>query len=193
MIKKITGEEIDVDEGARYAQNEAQIRELVDTICPTICNKVDEWMGKRSNGYLEALFQLADTLKMKQWMCRDEAIFVFVKMCHVSKMEQQYNLEPVISKFHSMEEMKRVYQRTVFYIRRIELKLPKELCEDFYALVEEWNFSPYYIWEGIILEKRAVYDISALTEEIITGLTMHGRREDADIIYAAACNLCVGE
>ncbi|MDE6608554.1 MAG: hypothetical protein K2K54_12500, partial [Lachnospiraceae bacterium] len=142
----------------------------------------------RPQDYLEAMFQLADSPELKKLSKRNYTKYIFMKMCRAGEMEQHQHLIPTISKFQSLEEMKQIYQRTVFFIRRIELGFPKELCEDFYTLVEEWDFSAYYLLE-IILESKAVYNRYSLTESLVEGLTERGRKKDADIILITICKL----
>ncbi len=162
------------------------------TMCPMLFDKLNEWMEKKPQDYLAAVFQLADSPEIKKLAEVDYTMFIFMKMCRAAKMEQEQHLEPVISKFCSLEEMRQIYQRTVFYIRRIELGLPKELCEDFYTLVEEWDFSAYYILE-IILEKKAVYARYLLAEDVIEGLAGHGRRKAAEVILGVMIKLAEAE
>jgi len=181
--KNMTEEELN-DLAAKNLQKAAQIGSFCDTMCPLVYSKVNEWLEKRPKDYLEAVFQLADSPELIKLSSLDYTIFIFMKMCRAGKMEQQKHLEPVISKFYSLEEMKQIYQRTVFYLRRIEVGFPKELCENFYILTEEWDFSAYYLLE-IILEKKAVYARYFLAEDVAEGLTEHGRKKDAEIILTA--------
>lgn len=197
MLKKVidyenmTEEELNVW-AEKSLKREEEIGAFFDTICPMVYGKVNEWLEKRPQGYLEAIFQLADSSELKKLLQRDYTLYIFMKMCRAGEMEQQQHLMPVISKFRSLEEMKQIYQRTVFLIRRIELGFPKELCEDFYTLVEEWDFSAYYLLE-VILEKKAVYARYDLVESVVEGLIKRGRKKDADIILITTCKLAETE
>lgn len=197
MLKKIidyenmTEEELN-DWAEKSLKREEGIGAFFDTICPMVYGKVNEWLEKRPQGYLEAIFQLADSSELKKLIQWDYTLYIFMKMCRASEMEQQQHLMPAISKFRSLEEMKQIYQRTVFLIRRIELGFPKELCEDFYTLVEEWDFSAYYLLE-VILEKKAVYARYDLSESVVEGLIKRGRKKDADIILITICKLAEAE
>ena len=185
--ENMTEEELNIL-AVKNMQRVIEIEDFCASMCPMVYSKVNEWLENRPQDYLEAIFQLADSPELKKLSKRDYNIYIFMKMCRAGEMEQQQHLIPSISKFQSLEEMKQIYQRTVFFIRRIELGFPKELCEDFYTLVEEWDFSAYYLLE-IILESKAVYNRYSLTESLVEGLTERGRKKDADIILITICKL----
>lgn len=193
MLKAVIEMNEDITEKEMNALADTQMKKISEAakmyreMYHVVSKGIDEWLENRPQDYLKALFQLADSPELKKLSGKNDTIYIFGKLCEVSRKEQKEHLEPVISKFHSLGEMERIYHLTVFYLRRIELNLPGELGEDFYELMDRWKFSPYYII-AILLEKKAVYSLYSLGNDVAKELKKRGYEKDAEIILSTLHN-----
>lgn len=144
-------------------------------------DKIDRWLKDRPEGFLEAVFKLTDSAEYKRVAAWNYTLFILKKMCDVSKEEMENGLEPVILKFTSLAEMEDVYQRTVFYLRRIEVEAPEEMCQCFWDYMNEQQLSAFFIL-SILWEPKAICMRYTLGAKIAEGLKKRGKNKEALLI-----------
>lgn len=85
-----------------------------------------------------------------------DKMLILEKLCILSEKEQKSELTPLLYKFSSLNEMTEVYEKTGFYLRRIELGMEKEAGEKLTGLIRKWDFSPEYII--MVLEHTVIHN-----------------------------------
>lgn len=118
--------------------------------------KVNHVLQKKDINWLEQIFDLLNKEEHRIVKGLSDDLIILSRLCRICKREYILKEQITLSKFSSLEEMKEIYQETTFYLRRIELGMDKEVCEDFLNFVKNWNFSTEYLL--MVLEKGAIYD-----------------------------------
>lgn len=85
-------------------------------------------------------------------------------------------------KVSSLDEWKEIYQKIIFYLRRMELDMPEEDCIGLLELMEHWEFSATYLIMVLTLARRAIYDRIKAGSRLADLLYQNGYQNDAEEI-----------
>lgn len=94
---------------------------------------------------LEKIENIVNSALFLQIESLSASLRILSKMVLISIAEKEAGLCPILTRIHSLAEMEYVYNKTIFYFRRIEFSLPLEYCIEFSDWMEEWKFSGVFL------------------------------------------------
>lgn len=129
--------------------------------------KMPQWML-----YIKTLMLSEEHQAVKE---TDDRLRVLEELCRLSEVDKEIIL--FLKKVSSLDELKEVYQKIVFCIRRMELDMFDEECKDFLHFIEKWEISATCLIMG--LEKGAIYDKIKAGNKLAHYLCISGYQEEA--------------
>lgn len=147
------------------------------------CNKCIEMLNVFLADWNETSWQMIgrligeDTKILKE----DNDLSKLYRLVQIGREEQSAGIEPVLSRVRSVEEATWLYQKTVFYMRRMELNLPEELQAEFVVFMEEQQLSEYFLIQ--MLQEKVIYDKASAIFRLTDLLLRKGKNVYAKKIY----------
>lgn len=87
---------------------------------------------------------------------KDRDLYILEIMSNIQRQEMEMNTENSIFMGRNIQELTDLYQRTVFYLRRLEFDFPKELQQEIVPYIMEQRLSMVCIL-GIIQGSKYIY------------------------------------
>lgn len=112
----------------------------------TLCQELDCILKKKELGWEMHLSELMQRKDHKAVMQTDQRLIALKKV---------YRETAVLCKITSLDDVWKVYQKTVFYLRRIEMDMPTEDLNGLCDFIGKWNISAEYFIA--VLSQGAIY------------------------------------
>lgn len=96
----------------------------------------------------EWLYKIKELLKRKEnivFKNRDDELKLVEQLCICSEKERKEGSLSLLYQCNSLQQIRVIYQITVFYLTRIELDMEEEYYIEFLNFIKEWNLSPEYM------------------------------------------------
>lgn len=117
----------------------------------TLKEKIDSLLYKKEQGWLFQIKELLSSSENAFIKERDEEVRLIDWLCQCYEKERKAGRFSLLFFCESLEQLKNIYQITVFYLNRIGLEMEPEYYADFFDFLREWNLSPEYI--AMIIQK----------------------------------------
>lgn len=128
-------------------QHAAVVKELMEVINTCLFNKQDGW--------LQTLFDIVSSSAYQKVKSGRDELLVLERVCNLAEREG-VERKSILFEVSSVSDVFELYYRTVFYIRRFEMKLADELCKEIIPFMEEWKITPEYLL--MVMESDAIID-----------------------------------
>lgn len=139
--------------------------------------KINVLFDEKSKNWVEQIQNLLNREEYKIEKSVNEKILILEKFCNLHNKE---NENALFYKVSSLDEMIRVYQKTVFYIKRVEFN-KEENGESIINLMKKWNFTEEYL--VAVLEEIVVHNKINTFLNFVRILKEHGYSDLGDYIF----------
>lgn len=148
---------------------------------------VEQGSNHYSKEYLNSLLQLGDSdsidklvqyatsSNMIQFAEHDNQLAQMKILCDAYLLEKRFKVPTVFSYVHSLEQAMNVFVKVKFFLRRIELDLPKDLQEELIAFMEEYPISRFLL---MMIGDNAIYNKEKVCIELAKMFEKCGKVEN---------------
>lgn len=146
----------------------------------TLRSEVNLLLKEKKGDWLHRLSELMRSEEHRLAKQLDDGLMVVDRLCLLH--EENKDGTSLLCKVSSVDEMREVYQRTVFYLRRMELDMADEECTGFLELLEAWNFSAEYLL--MVLGRGPIYQRVHAGNRLGCLLLKNGYQDYAESVLA---------
>ena len=143
-------------------------------------SEVDLLLKEKRNGWRSELSKLMRKDEHQEAKKTENDLIILEKVWLLD--EKNVEETSLLDRVLTLEEMQEVYQRTVFYLRRMELNMADEDCEVFLELMERWELSVPYIL--LVLSQGTIYNRANAGYRLACILVKHGYQAYAESLLA---------
>ncbi len=111
----------------------------------TLKKEVETLIEEKEAGWLYKIKELLSKKENAALKSRDDELMLVDRLCLCSEKERKSGKLSLLYQCDSLQQIKEIYQITVFYLTRIEVGMEKECYIDFPKFIKEWNLSPEYM------------------------------------------------
>lgn len=146
----------------------------------TLHAEIDMLLKEKKDGWMRQIKELMSDEKCLAAGETDEGLQWLKNIFILSggELEEDFLLEKV----SSVDEWKEIYQKTIFYLLRMELDMPEEDCIGFLELMEYWEFSATYLIMVLTLARGVICDGIKTGIRLVNLLYQNGYQDDAEEI-----------
>lgn len=149
------------DEDLRRYENEnwtemTKVLEQQEVVVKELIEAINSYLSKKQEGWLQILCDIVGSSAYQKVKSGRNELLVLERVCHLAEQEEHTGRQSILFKVLSVDEVFELYYRTVFYIRRFELKLSNELCGDIIPFIERCKITPEYIL--MVIESKEISD-----------------------------------
>lgn len=146
----------------------------------TLHAEIDMLLKEKKDGWMAQIKELMSDGKHLEAEGTDEGLQWLKNIFVLSggELEEDFLLEKV----SSVDEWKEIYQKTIFYLLRMELDMPEEDCIGLLELMEQWEFSARYIIMVLTLARGVICDGIKTGSRLADLLYQNGYQNDAEEI-----------
>ena len=144
----------------------------------TLHSEIDLLLKEKAPGWMTQIVTLMLNGEHREAKETDDGLIALKKVCLMRGDDREK--ASLLGKVSSVEELREVYQKTVFCLRRMELDMPDEDCEVFLALMEQWELPAAYMI--MVLSQGDIYDRRKAGNRLILLLHKNGYQDAAEEI-----------
>lgn len=142
--------------------------------------KINYILEKKNRDWIEQIQNLLNREENRMIKGLSDELLVLSRLCEIHEKEKGIRQQTSLEKFSSLEIMRQVYQETVFYLRRMEMDMEDEVCEEFFILIDQWELSIEYI--RMVLKNGAIHKKKHTLEKLEKLLKKNGYTEYSEMI-----------
>lgn len=138
-------------------------------------NEVEMLLRKKEEGWLYKIKDLLNKEENKAVKIRDEELLILEQLCVCYDKEKILGKDSLLNQCDSLQQIKEVYQITVFYLTRIAIVMEEELYMDFPYFIKEWNLSVEYIM--MVMDKCNFSNKLYIIQQLVKIMNVHGEEK----------------
>lgn len=136
---------------------------------------INSLLGLGDSASIDKLVQYITSPNVLKCTESDNQLAQMKILCDAYLLEKRFKVPTVFSYVHSLEQAMNVFVKVKFFLRRIELDLPKDLQEELIAFMEEYPISRFLL---MMIGDNAIYNKEKVCMELAKMFEKCGKVEN---------------